>query len=137
METSAACAMVRISMRSVALFLRSGRFVFLNGHWVPVSLRLQHSVVRQGWVCGGHYGPCGEHCGPLVLPGCRYWPRAALFGLVGPGNTLKGYGPLYRFLLFGDHCGDVGEELFVVENYAVFDGVFDASYPFYFAGLVV
>ncbi len=60
-----------------------------------------------------------------------------LLTLVGLGDALKGYRFFERCLLFRYHCGDISEELSVVEDDTVLDGVFDSPDAFDFAGFVV
>ena len=51
---------------------------------------------------------------------------ATSFGLAGAWNTLQGHWAFDRGFLFGNHGGDVGQELFTVEDDSIFDGVFDS-----------
>src|SRR5271155_2172763 len=60
-----------------------------------------------------------------------------LFGSVGGGDALKGYGSFEGCFLFFDHGGYVGEEFLVVVDDAVFYGVFDSADALDFAGFVV
>src|ERR1700722_1791653 len=62
---------------------------------------------------------------------------AGLFGCVGCGDTLEGYRAFECGLLFCDHGCHIREELFVVEDDAVLDGVFNSADALNFASFVV